>query len=263
MVQKHTVIPLIAPVTLAGILIMTILAVTANAQESNNAGNGQESNNAGNGQESNSTGNAEQSSNAGNARQESNSTGNGQENSNAGNAEQSSNAGNARSTGVPENVTSPSGSTASNNTGNASADFANSILVVHNSERSDVKVPPLVWSDELAAEAKTWAEHLAATGELVHSSYEERHGEGENFAWMSPPAYTGWASLVQMSWVAEKDYYQGKSATPPATGTTTHYTQMVWNTTKAVGCGTASGGGKGILVCRYSPAGNIDGQRPY
>ncbi|MGB6593937.1 MAG: hypothetical protein WBE68_20760, partial [Candidatus Nitrosopolaris sp.] len=42
MVQKHTVISTIAPVTVAGILIMTILAATANAQENNSTGNAQQ-----------------------------------------------------------------------------------------------------------------------------------------------------------------------------------------------------------------------------
>ena len=56
--------------------------------------------------------------------------------------------------------------------------------------------------------------------------------------------------------------------------TTGHYTQMVWRTTKEVGCATASGsgsvsqaqgGGSGevvYLVCRYSPPGNMQGERP-
>src|SRR5215469_11385085 len=39
MVQKHTVISTITPVTIAGILIMTILAATANAQKNNSTGN--------------------------------------------------------------------------------------------------------------------------------------------------------------------------------------------------------------------------------
>ena len=45
MVQKHIVISLIAPATLAGILIMTILAATANAQENNSTGNAQQQSN--------------------------------------------------------------------------------------------------------------------------------------------------------------------------------------------------------------------------
>ena len=42
------------------------------------------------------------------------------------------------------------------NNGNT-ADLAKTILEIHNSERAAVSIPPLVWSDELAAEAKTWA----------------------------------------------------------------------------------------------------------
>jgi len=47
-----------------------------------------------------------------------------------------------------------------------------------------------------------------------------------------------------------------------------HYTQMFWRDTKEVGCATAIGndGTKNTsdyLVCRYSPLGNYNGQRPY
>jgi hypothetical protein len=43
-----------------------------------------------------------------------------------------------------------------------------------------------------------------------------------------------------------------------------HYTQMIWPTTTHVGCALASNARSDYLVCRYSPAGNIDGrQLPY
>src|SRR5215208_762922 len=58
----------------------------------------------------------------------------------------------------------------SNNTGNMSADWANRILAVHNSERAAVGVPPLVWSNSLAAGAQAWAEHIATTGQFVHAT---------------------------------------------------------------------------------------------
>jgi hypothetical protein len=60
------------------------------------------------------------------------------------------------------------------NTGSMSADWANSILAVHNSERAAVGVPSLVWSNSLAAGAQAWAEHLATIGKLVHASDAEK-----------------------------------------------------------------------------------------
>jgi len=50
----------------------------------------------------------------------------------------------------------------------AQSDLSSTILDIHNRERSAVSVSPLVWSDSLAAGAKTWAEHLATTGEFNH-----------------------------------------------------------------------------------------------
>jgi pathogenesis-related protein 1 len=71
--------------------------------------------------------------------------------------------------------------------------------------------------------------------------------------------HTQTESLLQ-GWVDEKPSMGG------------HYTQMVWKNTKEVGCATATVSGKSssglsgvvvYLVCRYSPPGNIVGQKPY
>jgi pathogenesis-related protein 1 len=75
-------------------------------------------------------------------------------------------------------------------------------------------------------------------------------------------------------WVNEKKDYHGQplcAPSSPGDPVIGHYTQMVWNTTKEVGCGFASGpggvfansGGTGILVCQYNPPGNIFGQKPF
>jgi hypothetical protein len=42
-----------------------------------------------------------------------------------------------------------------------------------------------------------------------------------------------------------------------------HYTQIVWRETKEVGCAIDSAKGQDVLVCRYFPAGNVQGQKPY
>jgi Cysteine-rich secretory protein family len=137
-------------------------------------------------------------------------------------------------------------------------------LAVHNRERAAVGVPPLVWSDKLAADAKTWAEHLAATGKFEHSTCcGAFRAYGENLAgFYSDRPMTE----AQAGWISEKkDYHGGPFQPMAANGSPGHYTQMVWRTTKEVGCGTGSGGGHpfSILVCRYSPPGNIFGQKPY
>ena len=73
---------------------------------------------------------------------------------------------------------------------------------------------------------------------------------------VSPPSTE---SLVS-GWINEKPYMGG------------HYTQMVWKDTKEVGCAIATSNGKtsdgmagvvAYLVCRYTPPGNMNGEKPF
>jgi len=41
-----------------------------------------------------------------------------------------------------------------------------------------------------------------------------------------------------------------------------HYTQLIWRSSRRVGCAAAVGQDEEFLVCRYSEAGNVMGQRP-
>ena len=40
-----------------------------------------------------------------------------------------------------------------------------------------------------------------------------------------------------------------------------HYSQLIWPTTTHLGCAIDSNARFEFLVCRYAPAGNIDGRR--
>jgi len=100
-----------------------------------------------------------------------------------------------------------------NNTGNATGLDAKGILAVHNRERAAVGVPPLVWSDKLAAHAKVWADTLAA-GKNVGGPHDReafaKFGEGENI--VTHPGAVTTAEMINMieSWVAEKANYHGR-----------------------------------------------------
>jgi uncharacterized protein YkwD len=270
MIQKH-ITTMIAPVAIAGILILAVLtAIPSNAlmthssseyekcvKSSNNCfllNNG--SSNAGNGatsQESSNAGNAQESSNTGTCnkifcenlpqKQESSNAGNAQESSNTGSAQQeSSNTGNAAQ--------------GASNNGNT-ADIANTILDIHNRERAAHSIPPLKWSDELAAEAKTWAEHLATTGKFEHET-SIFPAKGENIA-QGAAGFHSTEQLIQ-GWVDEKNKIQNP-VTDQNLYPVGHYVQMVSPATTHVGCATASGGGKVDLVCRYDRS--LAGQEPY
>ena len=133
------------------------------------------------------------------------------------------------------------------------------LVAAHNKYRADVGVAPLQWSDKLAAEAQQWAEHLAKKGcRMVHSKTEE----GENLYWSD---YASTPKEVVDEWATEIKYYKSpkkiSASRVPRYG---HYTQMVWHSTKYVGCGRARcKNGEEIWVCRYDPPDNYLGERAY
>lgn len=137
------------------------------------------------------------------------------------------------------------------------------LLQAHNRERAQAGVAPLRWDPALAAGAAAYARRLAAAGSLSHSPRGERPGQGENL-WMGT---RGYFPVEQMAgaWASEKAHFRpGVFPGVSRTGhwaDVGHYTQMIWPTTTHVGCALHSGPRHDILVCRYAPAGNIDGRR--
>ncbi|GCE29250.1 hypothetical protein KDA_47340 [Dictyobacter alpinus] len=146
------------------------------------------------------------------------------------------------------------------------------ILATHNAYRSEVGInaPALQWSSDLAAGAQKWADNLATNiHDLQHSDSSARPGLGENIAMESKGGYTP-AQLVDTWGKTEIDgsseqgnFKRGTFPDISKTGNWAdagHYTQVIWRTTTSVGCGLASDGTNDYLVCRYSPAGNMQGE---
>jgi uncharacterized protein YkwD len=169
--------------------------------------------------------------------------------------------------------------------------------VYRNLEFSDSN---LTWDATLATHAQQWADYLAThytaenrtAGVSPHANSFDvtTHGlpylnEGENIAWTSnnqgyildEPVDITIADLVRDNflatgksgavdiWANEKAYYDydTNSGDGHVVG---HYTQIVWKNTTHVGCGKAvsmTNNGGTHVVCRYSPAGNYIGQKPY
>ncbi|MFL6765434.1 MAG: CAP domain-containing protein [Sphingomicrobium sp.] len=145
------------------------------------------------------------------------------------------------------------------------ADFNERLLSAHNGERAAMGVPPLEWNSQLAADARAWANQLAETGRFEHSPDEHGQGQqGENL-WAGTPRAFSPEAMVHL-WVTEKsDYRPGVFPNNSRSGDVEHvghYTQLIWRASRQVGCGTAVGAREEFLVCRYSEAGNVYGERP-
>lgn len=180
-------------------------------------------------------------------------------------------------------------------------DVIDTIVERHNVYRAlEFTDSPLLWDDELANHAQTWANYLATnytandSGLSPHASRfqadlhnEDDYEEGENIAWGRPsrayfeenPVDISSVAVAQSylasvdAWAAEKAYYDYATNTQvvgyenEAIG---HYTQMVWQKTKKIGCGKATSTtdyAGDWIVCRYTIAGNrsINGvkEKPY
>ena len=145
---------------------------------------------------------------------------------------------------------------------NFAAEFPGRILAAHNAVRARAGAPPLVWDNQLGTAAAAYAQQMALTGRFEHSDRRARPGTGENLWMGSRGAFSietmvgGWSSEQRM-------FTPGIFPSVSRTGNWAdvgHYTQMIWPTTTRVGCALASTIRTDYLVCRYSPAGNIDGR---
>jgi hypothetical protein len=133
------------------------------------------------------------------------------------------------------------------------------IVAAHNRARHAVGVPDLRWSPELAGTAQRWANQLGAQNCAMRHSGAP--GIGENLTWASGQRLS--PTEVVASWVQEARSFNGPRGVCLPGAVCGHYTQVVWRSTRFVGCGMVSCGGSEVWVCNYSPPGNYVGERPY
>ena len=131
--------------------------------------------------------------------------------------------------------------------------FRESILNSTNTYRYEHSSGYIYWNETLASYAQSYSEKCV---------WEHSHGPyGENLA----RGYPDVTSAVD-AWGDERAMYDFSSTNPTGfTEATGHFTQLVWQSTQATGCGWTDCNGKnglgGIyLVCEYWPAGNVVGE---
>lgn len=151
----------------------------------------------------------------------------------------------------------------------ASNPYIQGILDVHNLARAATGaypvLPDFTWDDKLAASSLAWSQQLAINGGgLVHSQSRDY---GENLAADSNSS-ADQGKLASEMWYSEKAGYV-KLGSPAISNDQSfegygHYTQMIWRGSVKVGCGSATAaGGMTVTTCRYFPAGNMIGGKPF
>lgn len=127
------------------------------------------------------------------------------------------------------------------------------LLDAHNARRAEHCAAPLEWSDDLAAVARSWAEDLARRD----CAFEHNQTAfGENL-WAGTAESFSPQQIVDM-WhreLGEYDFAAGRFGMD-----TGHFTQLVWRSSRRVGCGSSTCGGMDLWVCNYDPPGNVQGE---
>jgi len=127
------------------------------------------------------------------------------------------------------------------------------ILNTHNLVRAGLKLPLLTWECKLADLAQEWAKRGV-------TEHREDNFYGESIFVSAASDAAAVASVNR--WMREKPNWNNDRGKCAPGMICTHYTQIVWKTTKRIGCGinrNVPGKWKTMVVCNYDPAGNRAG----
>jgi uncharacterized protein YkwD len=139
--------------------------------------------------------------------------------------------------------------------------FSWNVLASHNRERARLGLPALRWNARLSQQAREWAVSLANRGAFEHS--RKLGDEGENL-WTGTAGYYSPDEMIGAFTSQRANFRPGRFPEVSRTGNwrdVGHYAQIIWPSTREVGCALAHGHGWDVLVCRYWPAGNVLGQQ--
>eukprot|EP00752_Nemacystus_decipiens_P013638 g12091.t1 len=143
-------------------------------------------------------------------------------------------------------------------TGSTPADMVD-ILELHNEARCIHNADPMTWDGAVEASAAVHAKRMSdRCSGLFHSESEERNGFGENIYWCgnSPGCYSAESAM--------NGFYNEEIQTDSVTGYGGHATQILWKSSKKLGCAVSSctsGSRPGdYLACQYDPPGNYMGR---
>ena len=116
------------------------------------------------------------------------------------------------------------------------------------------------------ASALSYAQEMARTGRFEHAQQPQGPArQGENLWTGTRGAYR--YDEMMAHWRAEQRNFVHlpvpQSSRTGQFGDVAHYTQIVWARSTAMGCAMASNARDDFLVCRYSPTGNVFGERAF
>ncbi|MEO5683297.1 MAG: CAP domain-containing protein [Chitinophagaceae bacterium] len=154
---------------------------------------------------------------------------------------------------------------------NEQPDSIKQILDAHNTYRFELSLPALIWSPELAKYAQSWANELSNNRDC-QLAHRPRTDTG---SWNNPyfgenifaGGGTDWVPSIPEAvdtWGEEKKLFDTETKLYKPDGKSGHYTQIVWKSTRMVGCATVKcANGLVIVVCNYYPMGNLIGKPVY